>query len=240
MGKDVKISASIMCADFLNLGKVIDELESAKVDLLHFDIMDGHFVPNFTMGPDILKSIRTRTNILFDTHLMVYEPERYVNAFAEAGSNIIVIHVEACRHLHRTIELIKGTGAKAGIAINPSTPLSALDYILEDVYMVLVMAVDPGFAGQKMIPNSLRKIKELREKIKSTGLDVHIQVDGNVSFENAPKMVSAGADILVAGTSSVFKRGMTISDGVKSLREIINNNCNLELSQKVGDEETKR
>ena len=227
MGKDVKISASIMCADFLNLGKVIDELESAKVDLLHFDIMDGHFVPNFTMGPDILKSIRTRTNISFDTHLMVYEPERYVNAFAEAGSNIIVIHVEACRHLHRTIELIKGTGAKAGIAINPSTPLSALDYILENVYMVLIMAVDPGFAGQKMIPNSLRKIKELREKIKSAGLDVHIQVDGNVSFENAPKMVSAGADILVAGTSSVFKRGMAISDGVKALRESINNNCNL-------------
>lgn len=227
MGKDVKISASIMCADFLNLGKVIDELESAKVDLLHFDIMDGHFVPNFTMGPDILKSIRTRTNILFDTHLMVYEPERYVNAFAEAGSNIIVIHVEACRHLHRTIELIKGTGAKAGIAINPATPLSALDYILENVYMVLIMAVDPGFAGQKMIPNSLRKIKELREKIKSAGLDVHIQVDGNVSFENAPKMVSAGADILVAGTSSVFKRGMAISDGVKALRESINNNCNL-------------
>lgn len=218
---DVKISASLMCADFLNLGKVIEELELAKVELLHFDIMDGHFVPNFTMGPDILKSIRGKTDIPFDTHLMVYEPEKYINAFVEAGSDIIVIHTEACKHLHRTIELIKNAGALAGVAVNPATPLSALDYILEDIYMVLIMAVDPGFAGQKMIPNSLRKIKELSDRIKSAGLDVHIQVDGNVSFENAPKMVSAGADILVAGTSSVFKKGMTISDGVKTLRESI-------------------
>ncbi len=218
---DVKISASLMCVDFLNLGKVIEELESAKVDLLHFDIMDGHFVPNFTMGPDILKSIRGKTNIPFDTHLMVYDPERYINAFAEAGSDIIVIHVEACKHLHRTIELIKRAGAIAGVAINPATSLSVLDYILDDVYMVLVMAVDPGFAGQKMIPSSLRKIKGLSDKIKSLGLDVHIQVDGNVSLENAPKMVSAGADILVAGTSSVFKKGMTIYDGVKALRDSI-------------------
>jgi ribulose-phosphate 3-epimerase len=218
---DIKISASVMCADFLNLGKVIDELESAKVEFLHFDIMDGHFVPNFTMGPDILKSIRGKTDIQFDTHLMVYEPERYIDAFAEAGSNIIVIHVEACRQLHRTIELIKKAGAMAGIAINPATPLSALDYILDEVYMVLVMAVDPGFAGQKMIPNSIRKISELHDKIKSQGLDVHIQVDGNVSFENAPKMVSAGADILVAGTSSVFKKGMTIAESVNTLRESV-------------------
>jgi ribulose-phosphate 3-epimerase len=123
--------------------------------------------------------------------------------------------------LHRTIELIKKAGAMAGIAINPATPLSALDYILDEVYMVLVMAVDPGFAGQKMIPNSIRKISELHDKIKSQGLDVHIQVDGNVSFENAPKMVSAGADILVAGTSSVFKKGMTIAEGVKTLRESV-------------------
>jgi len=218
---ETKISASIMCADFLHLEEVIRELESAKVDFFHFDIMDGHFVPNFTLGPDILKYMRRATDILFDTHLMVYEPEKYVESFAEAGSDIIVIHVEACRHLHRTIDLIKKSGAMAGVAINPATSLSTLDYVLEDVYMVLVMAVDPGFAGQKMIPCSIRKISELREKIKSAGLDVHIQVDGNVSFENAPKMVSAGADILVAGTSSVFRRDMSITDGIKTLRRCV-------------------
>jgi ribulose-phosphate 3-epimerase len=218
---EIKISASIMCADFLHLGNVIRELESAKADFFHFDIMDGKFVPNFTLGPDVLKSMRGETDILFDTHLMVYDPERYVESFAEAGSDIIVVHVEACRHLHRTIDLIKKSGAMAGIAINPATPLSTLDYVLEDVYMVLVMAVDPGFAGQKMIPCSIRKISELRDKIKSTGLDVHIQVDGNVSFENAPKMVSAGADILVAGTSSVFRRDMSIKDGINNLRQCV-------------------
>jgi ribulose-phosphate 3-epimerase len=218
---EIKISASIMCADFLHLGDVIKELESAKVDFFHFDIMDGQFVPNFTLGPDVLKSMRGETDILFDTHLMVYDPERYVESFAEAGSDIIVVHVEACRHLHRTIDLIKKSGAMAGIAINPATPLSTLDYVLEDIYMVLVMAVDPGFAGQKMIPCSIRKISELRDKIKSAGLDVHIQVDGNVSFENAPKMVSAGADILVAGTSSVFRRDLSIKDGINNLRKCV-------------------
>lgn len=219
----IKISASVMCADFLRLEKVIRELESCKVDFLHFDIMDGHFVPNFTMGPDVLKSIRKATDLPFDTHLMVYEPEKYVETFIKAGSNIVVIHIEACVHPHRTIDLIKKYGAKAGIAINPATPLSSLDYILDEVYMVLIMAVDPGFAGQVMIPNSLNKIKELKKKIKDMGLDVNIQVDGNVSFENAPKMVSAGADILVAGTSSIFHHDVTIAEGVKRLRDCVEN-----------------
>lgn len=218
---DVKISASVMCADFLHLENVIRELESSKVDFLHFDIMDGHFVPNFTMGPDILKSISGMTDIPFDTHLMVYEPERYVEAFVEAGSDLIVIHTEACRHLHRTIDLIKKSGAMAGVAVNPATPLSALDYILEDIYMVLIMAVDPGFAGQSMIPSSIKKIGDLRKTIDSRGLDVQIQVDGNVSFENAPKMVKSGADILVAGSSSVFRKDMSITEGIKSLRQCV-------------------
>jgi ribulose-phosphate 3-epimerase len=221
LNMDVKISTSIMCADFLRLGEAVKELEASGADYLHFDIMDGHFVPNFTMGPDILKSIRGETDIPFDTHLMVYEPERYIETFIQAGSDLVVIHVEACRHLHRTINLIKENGARAGVAINPATPLSALDYLLDEVYMVLVMAVDPGFAGQSMIPSAIGKIRQLKQKITQSGLDVKIQVDGNVSFQNAPRMVLAGADILVAGSSSVFRKDMTISEGMKALRRCI-------------------
>lgn len=221
MGALVKISASIMCADFLRLGSVVKELESSGVDFLHFDIMDGHFVPNFTLGPDIIKVLREQTRLKFDTHLMVIDPERYVERFVEVGSNIIVVHVEACRHLHRTISLIRKIGAQPGVALNPATPLSALDYVLEDVDIVLVMTVDPGFAGQTMIPSMLSKIRELRSKIDERGLNAQIQVDGNVSFENAPKMVSAGAEILVAGSSSIFRKDLTITDGVKALKESI-------------------
>lgn len=215
---NIKISTSIMCADFLHLGRVIRELEEAGADYLHFDIMDGHFVPNFTMGPDILKAIRGETDLPFDTHLMVCDPERYVEAFIQAGSDLLVIHLEACKHLHRTIDLIRKNGAQPGVAINPATPLSALDYLLDEVYMVLVMAVDPGFAGQVMIPSVIGKIRQLKYKILESGLDVKIQVDGNVSFQNAPKMVSAGADILVAGSSSVFQKDMTIAEGMRALR----------------------
>lgn len=216
---DIKISASVMCADFLHLERVVRELEASGADFLHFDIMDGHFVPNFTMGPDILKSIRGETDIPFDTHLMVYEPERYIETFIQAGSDLVVIHVEACRHLHRTIDLIRGNGAQAGVAINPATPLSALDYLLDEVDVVLIMAVDPGFVGQTMIPSAIGKIRRLKQKIDEARLGVQIQVDGNVSFENAPKMVLAGADILVAGTSSVFRRDMTIAEGMEALRK---------------------
>ena len=210
-----------MCADFLHLEEVVRELEAAGADYLHFDIMDGHFVPNFTMGPDILKAIRGATDIPFDTHLMVYEPEKYIETFIEAGSDLVVIHTESCTHPHRTIDLIKKNGAQAGVAVNPATPLSALDYLLDEVYMVLIMAVDPGFAGQSMIPSAIGKIRRLRQRIDDAGLDVHIQADGNVSFQNAPKMVSAGADILVAGTSSVFHRDMTIAEGMKALRKCV-------------------
>jgi len=218
---NVKISASVMCADFLHLEEALRELKASSVDFLHFDIMDGHFVPNFTMGPDILKSLRDETDIPFDTHLMVYDPERYVEPFIEAGSDLVVIHVEACKHLHRTIDLIKKKGALAGVAVNPATPLSALDYLLDEVYMVLIMAVDPGFAGQTMIPCTIDKIRHLKQKMQASGKSIYIQVDGNVSFENAPKMVSAGADILVAGSSSIFRKDMTIADGLKALRKCI-------------------
>ena len=218
---EIKVSASVMCADFLHLEEVLRELEAAQADYLHFDIMDGHFVPNFTMGPDMLRSIKGRTNIPFDTHLMVYDPERYVETFAEAGSDLLVIHVEACKHLHRTINIMRQSCAQVGVAINPATPLSSLDYLLDQVDVVLIMAVDPGFAGQKMIPSAIDKIRQLRQMIDNSGLAVEIQVDGNVSLQNAPKMVSAGAEILVAGSSSVFRKDMTISEGMKALRECV-------------------
>ena len=218
---EVKVSTSMMCADFLRIGEVVKELEAAGADYLHFDIMDGHFVPNFTLGPDMMKSIKRVTDIPFDTHLMIEEPERYVESFIEAGSDLLVIHTEACRHPRRTINLIKENGALAAVAINPATPLSALDYLLEDVFMVLIMSVDPGFAGQKMVPSAIGKIRQLKDRIDEAGLDVQIQVDGNVSFENAPKMVAAGADILVAGTSSVFHRDMTIATGMEALRKCV-------------------
>ena len=218
---NVKVSTSMMCADFLNIGQAVKELEAAEADYLHFDIMDGSFVPNFTLGPDMMKSIKRVTDIPFDTHLMINEPGRYIETFIEAGSDLVVIHAEACRYLHRTINLIKQNGAQAGVAVNPATPLSTLDYVLGDVFMVLIMSVDPGFAGQKMVPSAIGKIEQLKRRIDEAGLDVHIQVDGNVSFENAPKMAAAGADILVAGTSSVFHRDLTIAEGMKKLRECV-------------------
>ena len=218
---EVKVSTSMMCADFLRIEEVVKELEAAGADYLHFDIMDGHFVPNFTLGPDMMKAVKRVTDIPFDTHLMIEAPEKYVESFIEAGSDLVVIHTETCMHLRRTINLIKENGALAGIAVNPATPLSVLDYVLEDVFMVLIMSVDPGFAGQKMVPSAIGKIRQLKDRIDEAGLDVQIQVDGNVSFENAPKMVAAGADILVAGTSSVFHRDMTIAEGMKALRECV-------------------
>ena len=210
-----------MCADFLNIGQAVKELEAAEADYLHFDIMDGHFVPNFTLGPGMMKSIKRVADTPFDTHLMVNDPERHIETFVQAGSDLVVVHVEACKYPLRVINQIKQNGALAGIAINPATPLSTLDYVLDEVFMVLIMSVDPGFAGQKMIPSAIDKIEQLKQKIDAGGLDVHIQVDGNVSFENAPKMVAAGADILVAGSSSVFHKEMTIAEGMKALRECV-------------------
>ncbi|MEK6646349.1 MAG: ribulose-phosphate 3-epimerase [Candidatus Firestonebacteria bacterium] len=224
----IKISPSLMCVNYLHLERIIKELESAGVDMLHFDIMDGHFVPNFTMGPDILKSVREITSLPFDIHLMISEPDKYIQQFVEVSNlaqgnteNIISVHIESCIHLHRVIQVIKNCGAKASVALNPTTSLSTLDYILEDISMVLLMMVEPGFAGQKLISGVITKIKDLKKIIDTKKVNIDIEVDGNVSYENIPIMVEAGANVLVAGTSSLFKKDIKIKDGIKRIQELV-------------------
>ena len=217
----IKLAASVMCADLSCLGRDIRLLEEGRVDYLHFDIMDGHFVPNLTLGPGIQRSLRRITDLPFDTHLMIEDPDRYIPIFAEAGSSIISVHVEACLHLDRTIRLIKENKVRAGVALNPATPLSWLDYILEGVSQVLIMTVNPGFAGQKLVPITISKIADLKRIIEKKGLQIDIAVDGNVSFSNIPKMVKAGASFLVCGTSTIFHPEVGIKKGMEKLREVL-------------------
>ncbi len=214
----IRLSASVMCADFSCLKKDVKLLEEGGVDYLHFDIMDGHFVPNLTIGAGILRSLRKITELPFDTHLMIEDPDRYIPVFAEAGSSLISVHAEACSHLSRTIQSIKENGARAGVALNPATPLYRLDYILGELSQVLIMTVNPGFAGQKLVPSTISKIEKLEEIIEKKGLRIDIAVDGNVSFANAPVMVKAGANTLVCGTSSIFDPHLGIKKGIAKLR----------------------
>ena len=195
----MKIAASILSADF---GKLADEIKKIEkyVDMLHIDVMDGHFVPNITFGPPIVRSIRVVTKLPFDVHLMVTEPDKYVDAFIDAGANILTVHAETAVHLHRTISNIKKKGAKAGVVLNPSTSLAMLDHILGDVDMVLVMTVNPGFGGQSFIRSMLPKIEVLRQMIDKAKLDVEIEVDGGINGDTSRQVISAGADILVAGS----------------------------------------
>ena len=197
------LSPSLLSADFGRTGEQLKELESAGVKWLHLDVMDGDFVPSISFGMPVIKSLRKQTNLFFDVHMMVTEPGRYVDDMAEAGADMITVHVEACKHLHRTIQAIKAKGLKAGVVLNPATSLSTLDYILEDVDMVLLMSVNPGFGGQKYIPTMTAKIKALKEMIDAKGLKVDIQVDGGVTPDNVREILAAGANIIVAG-SAVF------------------------------------
>ncbi len=215
------ISASLMCADLTRLGEDIAELESAGVDWLHFDIMDGHFVPNLTFGPDLIRNLRPITKLPFDVHLMIDEPIRYLDRFREAGADIIVVHAEACGHLQRTLAAIRDLGARPGVALNPATPLAALDYVLDDVDLVLLMTVNPGYAGQKLVEATLPKIGELAERLAEEGREIILQVDGNVSFENARRMAARGANCFVAGSSSVFAEGLTREEGTRRLRAAV-------------------
>ena len=217
-----KIAPSIMCVDFLELQKYIETFEKNDIDLLHLDIMDGCFVSNYTLGTDLVKTIKNNTKIPLDSHLMIEEPEKKLDWFEFGEGDYVSVHYEATRHLNRAITAIKERGAKVMVAINPSTPLCVLDDVLDDIDAVIVMTVNPGFAGQKLVQSTLKKIKKLRESLDEKGYtNIEIEVDGNVSFENAELMSKAGANIFVAGSSSVFMKGFEIEENIKRLQNVI-------------------
>ena len=199
----MKLAPSILSADFSNLLKDVKIVEKAGCEFLHIDVMDGHFVPNITIGPVVVQSLKGKTDMVFDVHLMIEEPEKYIEAFAKAGADIITIHQETAAHMHRVIQMIKAQGVKAGVSLNPATSLNTLEYILEDLDMVLIMSVNPGFGGQKYIPAMTEKVRRLKDMIDRKDLNVEIQVDGGINPDNVREIVKAGADIIVAG-SAVF------------------------------------
>jgi len=205
--KKIKISPSILSADFSRLGEEVKAVEEAGADYIHIDVMDGHFVPNITIGPLIVAAVRKITKLPLDVHLMIENPEHYITEFGKAGSDIITVHAEASVHLNRTIAMIKETGAKAGISLNPSTPLTAIDCLMEDIDLALIMSVNPGFGGQSFIESSLKKVSSLRKELDRRGLDkVELEVDGGIKIENIGRVRDAGADVFVAG-SAIFGKG---------------------------------
>lgn len=213
----IKIAPSILSANFAKLGEEIIKLENAKADYIHIDVMDGNFVPNITIGNEVIKSIRSVTKIPFDTHLMINNPDLHIKAFAEAGADIITIHAEASIHLDRSIELIKSFGKKAGISIVPSTNENNLDYILEKIDLILVMTVNPGFGGQKFLPSQLKKIENIRKKIEKINKKIELEVDGGINNLNAKSIIDAGANVLVSG-SYIFSND-SYEEAITSLRK---------------------
>ena len=217
----VRVSPSIMCADLCHLETGVRKLEAAGADMLHIDVADGHFVPNLLLGLDVIRGLRTKTALPLDVHLMVDNPDPYIEPLAEIGVEWVAVHAEACTHLDRTLTEIARRGMTAGVALNPSTPLSSLEYVVERLGFVLLMTVNPGFAGQKLVASAIRKIADCRRWLAERGCQAPIAVDGNVSFEHIPNMVAAGADVLVAGTSSWFHRGGSLSENVRKTQEAI-------------------
>ncbi|SDY74103.1 ribulose-phosphate 3-epimerase [Evansella caseinilytica] len=197
----IKIAPSILSADFAQLGKEIIDVEKGGADYIHVDVMDGHFVPNMTIGPLIVEAIRPVTELPLDVHLMIENPDQFIPDFAKAGANIISVHAEACTHLHRSIHLIKENGVKAGVVLNPATPVSAIQHIIHDVDLVLLMTVNPGFGGQAFIPAVLPKITRVRELVSETGREIDVEVDGGVNPVTAKQCIEAGANVLVAGSA---------------------------------------
>ena len=217
------IGPSLMCADMGVLKETVIRFEKAGVDFFHLDVMDGSFVPNFTMGPDMIKSIRPYTNKPFDVHLMVKNPENHIDTFFEAGANMISVHTEATEHLQRTLQMIRDKGLKAGVALNPSTPIEVLKYVLDTVDYITVMTVNPGFAGQRFIPLMYQKVSDLKHMFDTEGYNIDIQVDGNIGYETIPGVLENGANMLVCGTSSLFKPEITFEEAVAKLKKFIEN-----------------
>lgn len=213
------LSPSLLSADFTNLEKEFKIMNEEKVDFIHLDIMDGNYVPNISYGPGVVKKLRPLTDILFDTHLMIERPENFIEDFVKAGSDIITIHPSTTKHLDRTLSLIKSYGKKAGLALNPGDSLDILDYNIENIDLVLIMSVNPGFGGQKFIPSALRKISEVKKLIEKRNLKTLIEVDGGIKLGNAKDVLDAGADILVSG-SGIFEKGRT-RENIKAFKEIL-------------------
>ncbi len=214
----IKIAPSILSADFTRLGEQVAEAEAAGADYIHIDVMDGHFVPNITVGPLVVRAVRRVTRLPLSVHLMIEAPERYLAAFAKAGADALTVHVETCPHLHRTVQQIKELGTKAGVSINPATPLVSLEEIVEYVDLILLMTVNPGFGGQKFIESSLPRIRRLREMLTTRGLRAELEVDGGINAETAPRAVAAGANVLVAG-EAIFGAREGVAEAMRRIRK---------------------
>ena len=218
MQRATRIAPSILAADFARLGDEVRAVSQAGADLIHLDVMDGHFVPNLTIGPAVVQALRPYSDKAFDVHLMIAPAEPYIDAFVDAGADIVTVHPEAGPHLHRTLQLIKARGAKAGIALNPATPAATVEHLLDLVDLVLVMTVNPGFGGQTFLDSMLEKIGALRACIDATGRPIDLEVDGGITVETAPRAVAAGADLLVVGTAVFAGGSQAYADNLRRLR----------------------
>ncbi|MCE9642726.1 MAG: ribulose-phosphate 3-epimerase [Candidatus Andersenbacteria bacterium] len=215
------LAASIICGNPLNLQKDLAALKKGKIDYIHFDVMDGVFVPRYGLFPEYLKAIRSKTNIPIEVHMMVQNPEPYIQDFVDAGATIITPHIEPLMHPHRTVMKIKNAGVQAGLALNPGTSLSTLDYVLEDLDLLMLMAINPGIVGHKLIPGTMKKIADARKRIDETGKDIFLEIDGGVTPDSGHKMVAAGANMLVCGTGTIFQPPAQLDKKIQSFRKTL-------------------